>query len=330
MSSNLLNDNMDSSSSSSASSNSSTPSSKQIMDPEEHDSSARDTKGHHKVEAIDDPNDHETGANQNISKHCDDPQLTPHPSYLLTKPLDFNQYYQSYSNANSYQNHDPSSNLATMNQFNPLLQTLIHHQSVGVNENEKLASGSSNITGLNPTSKLMDSYHHNSSSSSSSLSSPTLNSSSTNIETTTSANTNSMLMISPSALANLPQPPTAQQLFQNRRNYTHAKPHYSYIALIAMAIQKSKSGMVTLNDIYQYIMETFPFYRQNQQRWQNSIRHSLSFNDCFVKVPRSADRPGKGSYWTLHNQAGNMFENGCYLRRQKRYLDAFFSFANTY
>ena len=108
-------------------------------------------------------------------------------------------------------------------------------------------------------------------------------------------------------------------LFQPRRNNTYAKPHYSYIALIAMAIQKSKSGMVTLNDIYQYIMDTFPYYRQNQQRWQNSIRHSLSFNDCFIKVPRSADKPGKGSYWTLHSKAINMFENGCYLRRQKRF-----------
>lgn len=125
--------------------------------------------------------------------------------------------------------------------------------------------------------------------------------------------------MSASALANLPQPPSEATLFQTRRNYTHAKPHYSYIALIAMAIQKSKCGMVTLNDIYNYIMETFPYYRQNQQRWQNSIRHSLSFNDCFVKVPRGADKPGKGSYWTLHPQAGNMFENGCYLRRQKRF-----------
>nr|WOP32304.1 foxA [Spadella cephaloptera] len=86
-----------------------------------------------------------------------------------------------------------------------------------------------------------------------------------------------------------------------------------------MAIQNSPSKMLTLSDIYQFIMDLFPFYRQNQQRWQNSIRHSLSFNDCFVKVPRSPDKPGKGSYWTLHPDSGNMFENGCYLRRQKRF-----------
>jgi hypothetical protein len=104
-----------------------------------------------------------------------------------------------------------------------------------------------------------------------------------------------------------------------RRNLTHAKPPYSYISLITMAIQNNSSKMCTLSEIYQFIMDLFPYYRQNQQRWQNSIRHSLSFNDCFVKVPRSPDRPGKGSYWTLHPDSGNMFENGCYLRRQKRF-----------
>nr|AAB61227.1 forkhead homolog [Ciona intestinalis] len=106
---------------------------------------------------------------------------------------------------------------------------------------------------------------------------------------------------------------------QYRRNYTHAKPPYSYISLITMALQSSPNKMMTLSEIYNWIMDLFPFYRQNQQRWQNSIRHSLSFNDCFVKVPRSADKPGKGSYWSLHPDAGNMFENGCYLRRQKRF-----------
>jgi len=105
-----------------------------------------------------------------------------------------------------------------------------------------------------------------------------------------------------------------------RRNFNAcAKPPYSYISLITMAIQLSPNRMCTLSEIYQFIMDSFPYYRQNQQRWQNSIRHSLSFNDCFVKVPRSPDRPGKGSYWTLHQEATNMFENGCYLRRQKRF-----------
>ncbi|XP_066540537.1 hepatocyte nuclear factor 3-gamma isoform X2 [Hoplias malabaricus] len=104
-----------------------------------------------------------------------------------------------------------------------------------------------------------------------------------------------------------------------RRSLTHAKPPYSYISLITMAIQQSTSKMLTLNEIYQWIMDLFPYYRENQQRWQNSIRHSLSFNDCFVKVARSPDKPGKGSYWALHPNSGNMFENGCYLRRQKRF-----------
>ncbi|XP_036404304.1 forkhead box A sequence [Megalops cyprinoides] len=104
-----------------------------------------------------------------------------------------------------------------------------------------------------------------------------------------------------------------------RRNFSHAKPPYSYISLISMAIQQAPAKRLTLSEIYQWIRQLFPYYRQNQQRWQNSIRHSLSFNDCFVRVPRSPDSPGKGSYWALHPDSGNMFENGCYMRRQKRF-----------
>jgi hypothetical protein len=114
------------------------------------------------------------------------------------------------------------------------------------------------------------------------------------------------------------QPPPPSNLAYARR-YAASKPPYSYISLIAHAITNSPERMCTLSQIYQYIQDHYAYYRQNQQRWQNSIRHSLSFNDCFVKVPRGPDRPGKGSYWTLHPDAGNMFENGCYLRRQKRF-----------
>ncbi|XP_064537646.1 hepatocyte nuclear factor 3-beta [Drosophila montana] len=104
--------------------------------------------------------------------------------------------------------------------------------------------------------------------------------------------------------------PQSQRIFQPEE----PKPQHSYIGLIAMAILSSSEMKLVLSDIYQYILDNYPYFRTRGPGWRNSIRHNLSLNDCFIKSGRSAN--GKGHYWAIHPANMDDFRKGDFRRRK--------------
>ncbi|XP_001636939.3 forkhead box protein J1-B [Nematostella vectensis] len=100
------------------------------------------------------------------------------------------------------------------------------------------------------------------------------------------------------------------------KNDPNHKPPYSYATLICMAMRDTKRVKITLSAIYKWIKENFMFYRVADPTWQNSIRHNLSLNKCFVKVPRKKDEPGKGGFWRIDPAYADMFVDGVFKRRR--------------
>ncbi|KAG5461037.1 MAG: fork head domain-containing protein [Olpidium bornovanus] len=95
------------------------------------------------------------------------------------------------------------------------------------------------------------------------------------------------------------------------------KPPFSYASLIAQAISLSPNKRLTLNGIYNYITTHYPYYQVAPSGWQNSIRHNLSLNKAFIKVPRGDDERGKGAFWTLDPNCEGQFRNGVYRKCRK-------------
>ncbi|KAJ3271949.1 hypothetical protein HDV01_006083 [Terramyces sp. JEL0728] len=102
-------------------------------------------------------------------------------------------------------------------------------------------------------------------------------------------------------------------LFKNKL-HAHPRPDLSYNELIIEAIKKSENQMASLQEIYDYIQDTYEFFKESTVAWQNSIRHNLSVQKMFVRVPRPPNNPGKGGLWKLSDWA---VENASLQKKRK-------------
>lgn len=92
------------------------------------------------------------------------------------------------------------------------------------------------------------------------------------------------------------------------------KPTQSYIGLIGKAILSSPQQKLVLGDIYNHILTNYPYFRNRGTGWRNSIRHNLSFNDCFVKLGLSLN--GNGHFWAINPLNYEDFSRGEYKRKR--------------
>ncbi|KAL6475220.1 hypothetical protein MHYP_G00162600 [Metynnis hypsauchen] len=102
-----------------------------------------------------------------------------------------------------------------------------------------------------------------------------------------------------------------------------SKPPYSYAQLIVQAITMAPDKQLTLNGIYTHITKNYPYYRTADKGWQNSIRHNLSLNRYFIKVPRSQEEPGKGSFWRIDPSTESKLMDQAFRKRRPRGVPCF-------
>ncbi|XP_055389971.1 protein kinase 4 [Condylostylus longicornis] len=108
-------------------------------------------------------------------------------------------------------------------------------------------------------------------------------------------------------LENSPSPPKGPK-----------KPPFTYTELIEYALEER--GELTVSGIYQWISDRFPYYKSNDDRWKNSVRHNLSINPHFRKGLKAPQ--GAGHLWTIASRDSE--ENALAWEHKKQRLELFF------
>ncbi|KAJ3572635.1 hypothetical protein NP233_g2942 [Leucocoprinus birnbaumii] len=85
------------------------------------------------------------------------------------------------------------------------------------------------------------------------------------------------------------------------------KPPFTYAQLIYRAI-KAIDGKATLQEICNWIMTTYDYYKYADSAWMSSVRHNLSSGRAFMKMERCGGDRGKGFFWSIDEKYAQNFE----------------------
>lgn len=79
------------------------------------------------------------------------------------------------------------------------------------------------------------------------------------------------------------------------------RPGPSFACIIGQAILRCRAGGLSLEHIYRYVETAYPFFKNDNPAWRNSVRHNLSIHKMFETIPRTEKfPPGKGGIWIIH------------------------------
>ncbi len=86
------------------------------------------------------------------------------------------------------------------------------------------------------------------------------------------------------------------------------RPPTSYRELAARAIMSSPDRCMTVTQIYTWIMDRHPYYRETTTKWKRNVRSHLCRYNCFVQN-------GKHSFenkvrWAIHSSYVQAFKKG--------------------
>ncbi|SCV70167.1 BQ2448_1561 [Microbotryum intermedium] len=111
--------------------------------------------------------------------------------------------------------------------------------------------------------------------------------------------------------------PAVKKVMRIQRPHDPNRPNFSYSALIGQAILTAPLKRLRLSEIYDFVTNNYSYYKKNECGWQNSIRHNLSLQPVFKKIPDNTIPGKKGCFWTIIPSEEWRFANGGWTKLEK-------------